>query len=118
VVVLRPDGSIRTLGSTLGRALGGAAGVAALALLLAAGCGKDQHYDDAAVQDAGQIDGGVIIDAGFDARTSANAIELTGGAGSLHGAIYNMEVQVGHTFDQAPTSGGGTTAEGNAAVKP
>lgn len=83
-------------------------------LLAAAACGKDATYTDAGFTDGGVTDGGGEP---IDAPPPLPAYEITGGARGLTGKRFRADVQVGHGVGQQPVRGGGTTAEGNAAVK-
>ncbi|MCA9678326.1 MAG: hypothetical protein H6709_12360 [Kofleriaceae bacterium] len=85
------------------------------ASLGAAACKHDTHYTDAGVRDAGDQDGGSVVP---DARPPLPAYEITGGARGVAGARFKADVQIGHGVGQQPATGNGTTAEGNAAVKP
>ena len=94
---------------TLLRSALAAAVVSALAMV---GCGGSKSSFDAAT---GQIDAGVP-----DALV-ANAppgVEIMSGAGRLTGGNMTMDVQIGHPISQQPASGGNTTVEGNATIKP
>lgn len=73
-----------------------------------------------AFQDAGPTDAATDaeVDAPADAATPLPAYEITGGARSVRGTRFSADVQIGHGIGQAPATGNGKTAEGNAAVKP
>lgn len=72
-------------------------------------------HDDAPVDDAG-ID--APADASIDAPPPSESREIMSGGGTLTGAMYTFEVEVGHAFQQSQASGPTYTIEGNAAVKP
>ena len=102
--------------------------------ILGAACGGSVVTDDAAVDyDAAIIyDGGITYDTNVtaaDAAVDANIIidaqpagpnnrELTPAAGVVSGGAYKVEFQLGHTTSQTTSTGGTTTVEGAAAVKP
>jgi hypothetical protein len=44
--------------------------------------------------------------------------EITSGGTRTSGAVYRMDVQVGHWSSQQPATGGGTRIEGASAIKP
>jgi hypothetical protein len=106
-------------------------GVLLLAAVAAFGCGDVQPGDDDAAPpaiDAQTIDA-PIYDAGPDPSDAAPDAappiqggppntEVTTGGGRLSGSVYQMDVQLGHGFGQAPSTGGGKTTEGAAAIKP
>ncbi|MDP1920523.1 MAG: hypothetical protein Q8L14_30050 [Myxococcales bacterium] len=48
---------------------------------------------------------------------SRQIIEVISGSGRLTGGGRIVDVQIGHAVDQAPTSGGGRTVQGNSAIK-
>ncbi len=86
-----------------------------LALLVAVAACADQKPR---FQDAGPTDAMAIDAVPVDAATPLPAYEITGGAKGVRGARYAADVQIGHGIGQAPVTGNGTTAQGNAAVKP
>ncbi len=98
---------------------------AALAFALAStACGSvSPTYDAGPGDDAGgTIDANTNpADAGIDSGTqpsSRTANELTNSGARITGGGYTVDVQLGHPFSQGPVSGGGTTVEGGAAIKP
>jgi hypothetical protein len=107
--------------------------------MLAAACeGSVLTDDDAAVFDANVIyDGGITydadvtppVDAAVDAAVDANIIidaqpaglnnrELTPAAGTVTGGAYSVDFQLGHSTSQKKATGGATSVEAAAAVKP
>jgi hypothetical protein len=104
--------------------------------MLAAACGGSVVTDDAAVvfDAAVTYDAGATYDADvtpadaavtYDANTiidaqpaGPNNRELTPGAGTVTGGVYKVEFQLGHTTSQKKSTGGATSVEGAAAVKP
>jgi len=81
----------------------------AVLLLAVAGCGGRVVAIDAGSQgDAGPA----------DAAPPGQAIDLTTAGGRMSGGTYTLDFQVGHATDQGRATGGTTTIEGGAAVKP
>jgi hypothetical protein len=106
--------------------------VAMLYLFLFLGCGGSvvkndagPHDDANTIYDAGTpiydadinppVDANTIIDA---QPAGANNRELTPAAGIVSGGGYKVDFQLGHWVSQKKTSGGATTTEGAAAIKP
>lgn len=100
-------------------------GIAALCAV-SIGCGNVQSDFDAGPgrSDAGPVaDGGVGLADGGEVAPDAGlpvaappSTDLTSGGAQLSGATYHMDVELGHSFSQAPISGGGKTVSGAAAV--
>ena len=106
-----------------------------VSLLVFVGCGgsvvkndASTDHDDAAVYDSGTtIDANVTPppDAGVDANVTIDAQpagpnnrEVVPAAGTVTGGSYKVEFELGHWVNQKKTTGGSTTTEGGAAVKP
>ncbi len=100
------------------------------------GCGGSVVKDDAGNNDhddAAVYDGGSTIDANetpppdasVDANTAIDAQpagpnnrEVVPASGKVSGGGYTVEFELGHWVSQKKTTGGTTTTEGAAAVKP
>lgn len=68
--------------------------------------------------DGGQADAPPAMPDGGTAMAPKPAREVVSGGGRLTGGSMTMDVQVGHPYGQQKISGGTTTVEGGAAVKP
>ncbi len=92
--------------------------------LVSAACGGVTTKNDAGTGgDAGDtIDASTNpADAGIDSGTQPSGRsgnDLTNSGARVSGGGYTVDVQLGHPFAQGPASGGGTTVEGGAAIKP
>jgi hypothetical protein len=59
------------------------------------------------------------VDAGHaDAAPPPKGQEIVTGGGHMSGATFQLDVQVGHPYQQQPIEGATQTLQGNAVVKP
>jgi|GEM_PF-2300092 len=97
--------------------------VAVAGIVVFSACGSVSNKDDDAGNsnppDARVNDAGVnpTIDAA-PSQPPSTTQEITAGSGKASGSMYEIEVQIGHSVSQEPTSGATYEVEGAAAVKP
>jgi hypothetical protein len=96
---------------------------AASFLALVAGCGSVHAEHDGGsgppVDARLLADATEIADAGrADAAPPPKGQEIVTGSGHLSGATFQLDVQIGHAYEQRPASGPTQTLQGNAVVKP
>lgn len=95
-------------------------GIAAALLCFGLACGTVSRASDAgtATGDAASGDGGVVTtnDAGSQIAPKPSNSEVTSSGTRVSGATYSLEVQVGHSFHQAPATGTEHEVRGGAAI--
>ncbi len=88
-----------------------------LSLCLAAACGTaSRPFSDGGGPPP--ADAKVIDAAPPDAQHATPARETVTSSGHMAGTTYQMDIEVGTAYGQAPMQGGTHKLEGNAAVKP